>query len=305
MISVGDRTLTCDCGTKRCGTLACKLKNNISGLPENSLNVYDKSFENKFCYCSRPADENQTMYQCLLCDDWFHEKCLTDVPQDESGIHDCINKCSEEDDKNVDSETQQHASISSPPESECCSTEGEIQGIVCKDCLNKYDWMRRYAGLPGFPCGSTVSRLKSEKEAKADTDEEHDGKRIKTGNCLWATLQDNPYVKELFLTDSFRETLCGCKECIEHRNKSHSYIYEEPETYSPPLDDDATSSIFDLGAKALERMDRAQAVEGIKGYLVLKEKVTGFLDEFVKDKKEVTEADVRTFFDTMQQQLKK
>jgi len=43
----------------------------------NSENKYGHNFVGKYCRCDRGQDgELGEMFQCVLCEDWFHEKCL-------------------------------------------------------------------------------------------------------------------------------------------------------------------------------------------------------------------------------------
>ena len=48
--------------------------------PGSTENEYGHNFDGKFCYCARgkdydPETEDETMYQCLVCEDWLHESC--------------------------------------------------------------------------------------------------------------------------------------------------------------------------------------------------------------------------------------
>ena len=57
---------------------SCKL-NPASASPPNSHNVYGQNFAGLYCRCSSafdPETETSDMYQCLMCEDWFHERCI-------------------------------------------------------------------------------------------------------------------------------------------------------------------------------------------------------------------------------------
>ena len=48
--------------------------------PGSTENTYGHNFDGHFCYCERgqnydPEKEEETMYQCLVCEDWLHESC--------------------------------------------------------------------------------------------------------------------------------------------------------------------------------------------------------------------------------------
>ncbi|CEH17415.1 Uncharacterized conserved protein, contains N-recognin-type Zn-finger [Ceraceosorus bombacis] len=96
------RNFRCDCGTLSLdqskskhsqahahteGTTvmpkACNLRPaHMAVRIENEENQYGRNFEGKFCRCQRgerydPLEEDETMFQCLVCEDWFHESCTS------------------------------------------------------------------------------------------------------------------------------------------------------------------------------------------------------------------------------------
>ncbi|PWN43203.1 hypothetical protein IE81DRAFT_99673 [Ceraceosorus guamensis] len=96
------RNFRCDCGTLSLdqsklkhshahahtgGTTvmptACNLRpSHLAVRIENDENQYGRNFEGKFCRCQRgekydPLEEDETMFQCLVCEDWFHESCTS------------------------------------------------------------------------------------------------------------------------------------------------------------------------------------------------------------------------------------
>ncbi|KAJ3132376.1 hypothetical protein HK101_004610, partial [Irineochytrium annulatum] len=81
------RAFRCDCGT---GKTSCGLQKASKGLPNDS-NRYDRNFDNVFCWCGAEYDfeselkaENGTMLQCLLCEDWFHMRCMKNYLKEDS-----------------------------------------------------------------------------------------------------------------------------------------------------------------------------------------------------------------------------
>ncbi|KAJ2994090.1 hypothetical protein HDV02_001867 [Globomyces sp. JEL0801] len=51
--------------------------------PINELNHYNDNFKGVYCVCHKAYIENaedQEMYQCYVCEDWYHEKCI-DMPK--------------------------------------------------------------------------------------------------------------------------------------------------------------------------------------------------------------------------------
>jgi len=76
--------------------------------------------------------------------------------------------------------------------------------------------------------------------------------------------------------------------------------------YEPPNDDDANnnddddnSSIYDLGAKAINSLPREQAIQGVQAFQTIKDKLKNFLAPFAQDGKIVGKEDVEKFFQEM------
>ncbi|KFH64098.1 hypothetical protein MVEG_09923 [Podila verticillata NRRL 6337] len=76
------RHFRCDCGTEKFKTMACKLDPKTAGHTK-SLNQYNHNYLGRFCWCDvqyDPAKEESTMFQCVLCEDWFHDTCIGITP---------------------------------------------------------------------------------------------------------------------------------------------------------------------------------------------------------------------------------
>ncbi len=37
---------------------------------------YNHNFHDRFCYCDEGEDEDDHMFQCIHCMDWFHGRCV-------------------------------------------------------------------------------------------------------------------------------------------------------------------------------------------------------------------------------------
>ncbi|WBW70795.1 ubiquitin protein ligase E3 component N-recognin 7-like protein Mlo2-like [Schizosaccharomyces osmophilus] len=98
------RHFQCDCGTSRTGHESCTIrKSKAERAPENQ---YNHNFQGRFCSCDTfydPEQESGTMFQCILCEDWFHDRCLEASNQGKP-----------------------------LPDSE------SFEWVVCKDCVSKY-----------------------------------------------------------------------------------------------------------------------------------------------------------------------
>ena len=94
------RGFVCDCNTN------CQLKRTRMDAPSHK-NAYNSphNFEGRFCWCNTNPDEvlseeESTMFQCLVCEDWFHDRCIEDLPTDTSSFvdfvcRDCVGKGAE------------------------------------------------------------------------------------------------------------------------------------------------------------------------------------------------------------------
>eukprot|EP01137_Pigoraptor_chileana_P014648 Opistho-2@69540 len=73
------RAFRCDCGNARAGNNGAKCTQKPDKDPVNEGNKYNHNFRGLYCSCDRPYDEDaeqETMLQCYICEDWFHESCL-------------------------------------------------------------------------------------------------------------------------------------------------------------------------------------------------------------------------------------
>ncbi|PWN29532.1 hypothetical protein BDZ90DRAFT_249257 [Jaminaea rosea] len=82
------RDARCDCGMMPSDQgephlHPCKLRAPPQHLIDaNTRNVYSRNHHGHFCYCEKgytydPLEEEETMFQCLVCEDWFHESCTS------------------------------------------------------------------------------------------------------------------------------------------------------------------------------------------------------------------------------------
>lgn len=79
------RDFTCDCGNTLFSGLRCTLTPNKT--PTNNSNYYNHNFFNRYCRCDQPydpANEQDTMMQCSVCEDWFHNRCLFQAPANDT-----------------------------------------------------------------------------------------------------------------------------------------------------------------------------------------------------------------------------
>lgn len=83
------RHFRCDCGNSKFDGKQCNLEKLKS--PVNIENKYNQNFDGVYCTCARPypdpeGDEDD-MFQCTICEDWYHLKhleCENGIPGDNS-----------------------------------------------------------------------------------------------------------------------------------------------------------------------------------------------------------------------------
>ncbi|GAA5840252.1 hypothetical protein JCM3766R1_001437 [Sporobolomyces carnicolor] len=80
------RHFRCDCGTEKMGAGSCCSISPRDDAPFNRENKYDANFRGQFCFCGQtydPHSETDSMFQCLVCEDWIHHKCLFGTHSDD------------------------------------------------------------------------------------------------------------------------------------------------------------------------------------------------------------------------------
>ncbi|KIK67421.1 hypothetical protein GYMLUDRAFT_37543 [Collybiopsis luxurians FD-317 M1] len=105
-------------------------------------------------------------------------------------------------------------------------------------------------------------------------------------------------LSDLFLTEGFRERWCRCSSCLLELEK-HPFLLAEEETYEPPEDPDSGLSLEELGMRALQRLPRERAIDGIHAFNALKDDLLKYLRPFAQEGKVVNETDVKNFFDKL------
>ncbi|GLB41015.1 putative PHD zinc finger [Lyophyllum shimeji] len=109
---------------------------------------------------------------------------------------------------------------------------------------------------------------------------------------------------DLFLSEGFRDRWCYCASCLPALEASR-YLLEEEETYEPPEDPDSGLSLEELGMRALERLPRDKAIDGIHAFNGMKDDLVKYLRPFAQEGKVVNESDVREFFASLTEASKK
>jgi E3 ubiquitin-protein ligase UBR7 len=196
------------------------------------------------------------MFQCLVCEDWFHEKCIGEgrVPD-----------------------------------------QDEFDGFVCRDCVGKNEWLGRYVAdkttfmstletypevkvdietldeKPALTTETTEQQITpstSESVAAMSAPEEFSPSSLKRSlsveteplpspkrtkleesepeiePCKWISLPPTPPGPfAMFLKDEFRDHLCRCLTCETIRLRTLPMISHEEETHEPDEDNSETGPV--------------------------------------------------------------
>ncbi|KAH7890444.1 hypothetical protein F5I97DRAFT_1799082 [Phlebopus sp. FC_14] len=344
------RNFQCDCPTSAIPH-ACTLHKTPE--VENTTNEYGQNFSGLFCRCARtydPKTEQETMIQCLACEDWFHESCLN--LRERPPPRELSPKPSEFDTSVAHDDNESVASSSGLPPP--LVTAEDYDSFVCFACVSKIDTLRRYAGSKGTlmvvrhqetgtwrrlegesPPGnseenneplvdiddSQPSAGKRPRSQSSSQGEERDAKKPRTSplsTCLappvnpiaeaiFANLKQDLKTSsssqgsgDVFLTEGWRQRWCRCSHCLPSL-QAHPYLLDEEDTYEPPEDADSGISLEELGLRALERLPRERAIDGIRAFNEMRDSFLEYLRPFAREGKIVEEADVNQFFDALKE----
>ncbi|KAG1883869.1 hypothetical protein F4604DRAFT_1736937 [Suillus subluteus] len=251
-----------------------------------------------------PKCEKETMIQCLACEDWFHESCLHLRPRPSSRESSPVPE-HEITDHGHDAEDNHSEASSSGLPLPLISAE-DYDAFVCSSCVHSIDTLRRYAGTQGTimvvrdtedspwrklgnnplcadapttaeddlldiddslaASGQKRSRSHSFHSEEPERKKQH----ISQSHPRLSSQQPSDIKVSLtegdvFLTEGWRERWCRCSRCFPSLS-DRPYLLEEEETYEPPEDPDSALSLEELGMRALERLPRDMAIDGIRAF---------------------------------------
>ena len=260
----------------------------------NKENTYTKNFEGKFCICERgkhydPETEEEDMFQCLVCEEWYHESCTALVRPDRMKTR--------------------------------VLSQDQFDTMICDTCMrsSKGQLLRLYAGMPGWqvivPKGTKECEVQVVGMSKRDESMPRVKRaRLESGACTVPSemhpdilrLQSCTHRMDMFLTTNFRDALCKCAACGMRWKELYPYVYEEEATYEAPQEygrDDsdqdthcAASSTYEQAVAALSRLPRTQMIESVYAYQNLRNALFEHLRPYAESHEPVSEEAVRAFF---------
>ncbi|KAI9221032.1 hypothetical protein BC828DRAFT_382124 [Blastocladiella britannica] len=298
------RAFRCDCGTPRmspCALTTHDHDHHVVQREVNHDNRYNHNFSARYCVCDSrydPATETGTMLQCIACQDWFHDRCISlDGTLPEKDTYDdlicracvtsvrpffffALQKCKPFDAQlhleplaalsvlQVDGEASREQPICvalPPPPSPQQQLTGPTASLGSK--------------RPRSPTDDTGNSMPDRKRARLDT-----------AATAW-----------LFLPEDWRDHVCRCTECTQRAATSLPWLHAPESVWTPEDDPDAGKSLYDAGIEMLHRVDRVAAIEGMHAMDTLAASLKDHLRAFAEAGKTVGEQDITDFFEALKQ----
>ncbi|KAJ3107919.1 hypothetical protein HDU97_002851 [Phlyctochytrium planicorne] len=268
--------------------------------------------------------EDATMFQCHLCEDWFHRRCMDNVPDEESFEDFICKECIHEHDfltGYLDSPLfhfAMHSSLAGD------ALPLKRKGLSEDEDPVEDDLKKTRLELPDLPdpiyIASDGPKMEEKGKERADCEQKPprspscklDGKGtvlrpLFTVILTYQTdLLKDPLNYNLFLSEGWKDELCRCSSCITTHYLSIPFITlpkeSSDDSFEPEPDAEATLSLLELGMKQLTRMDRPAALEGVRAYKEMADSIKAFLKDFADEGKVVTSEDVYKFFDRLKEE---
>ncbi|KAJ3378209.1 hypothetical protein HDU84_007831 [Entophlyctis sp. JEL0112] len=311
-------------------------------------NSFDKDvFLGLFCFCKtkykdddEPADS--FMLQCCLCENWFHDRCIKDCP-DENSVGEFICKncvaanlflwlysdqsVSEKFEFIVDSPSQENNSAEKTKieQQAPAATATATPPVLLTPSRTK---------RPGEDTPLSNGKLSAKRRSLCLTPRANvvttPAPAMKTANVVDAAKQGSPLEScklsrsiasfesepsstaksaNLFCFDDWKTDLCRCSACMSHYEaaglihlveKSESDDAEEPEA-----DADAGKSLFEMGMKALDKLPRMKALDGVYAYERMAAFSKEYLRRFAEEGRVVTKEDIEEMFEELKRATEK
>ncbi|RUS13732.1 hypothetical protein BC937DRAFT_94867 [Endogone sp. FLAS-F59071] len=295
------RDFRCDCGVQgKFKGVACQLEMRMKEKEANTKNNYNHNYYGRFCWCNQnydPETEETTMFQCVVCEDWFHDTCIGKLPpQDDFDEYIC-RTC-----------TTTYPFLVVPYHSLFILGRSQPNEKVSDVVYPTNKGKKRDTSEMEAEGRDAAKRTRlNEEERDVDVVTEGSGEKDVVRQECRAGMYDGlryffaEYTRDgqvdLFLKEGWRSGLCTCGKCSKAFTDNHvEFLLQEEKTYEPEEDEDAGMSLHDGGLQQLQRMDRVQAIEGMMAYNKMAEQVKSFLQTFKETGKTVTKEDVEKFF---------
>ncbi|KAJ1105248.1 hypothetical protein NDU88_002656 [Pleurodeles waltl] len=325
------RNFRCDCGNSKFKNVECKLYSDKDRV--NILNKYDDNFFGLYCTCKRPYPdpEDETpdeMIQCVVCEDWFHERHLGASPEENMEFQEmvcpaCMKLCP--------FLWAYAAHLSVPTVTKVTPLDDSSEDLkveVTEDCKTESTMIENGAGLT-----SNVSQighkghLAKEASIKEEIEQCNGPSTSKTtsngDSCPIVKMEDEGTTCKLknltvhqvqkgetatYWPLNWRSKLCACKHCQKmYLELDLPFLLDECDTVvayeTKGKSDNATRQ--DPLMSALSNMDRVQQVELIYEYNDMKTELKDYLKRFAEEGKVVKTEDIQQFFEELRSKKKR
>jgi len=316
------REFCCDCGNEKFNGRKCRLEPAKRAL--NTKNKYNQNFRGLYCTCARPYPDPEdpvedTMIQCVVCEDWFHGRHLAvdKFPQEDSYSEMICQLCHAAH-KDLLAAYTGHSVSSVTPQSDPAATSGIVD--VCAIPGSE----AKPGNVPGGANSESTTEVKPEAKpeatpevkpndppeasetSKQEPSLEANGEDFKTESDLKTTpvseAEEGKPVPALFMVADWRKQLSKSPDCVKACSEAGiSFLASHEDTvhHYEEKSKAAGGSQYEEGMKALSEMDRVKQVEAIDGYNTMKSNLMEYLKKFAENGKVVREEDIQEFFQQM------
>lgn len=324
------RDFQCDCGT---GILPPCNIDKRRNAPRNTYNRYDQCFSNQFCKCGVPYDpltETDEMFGCLVCENWFHSKCVLPLgpsgdpalgPDDFDALvcHACVASNRNgvrvaldrwagvkglgvmvvtEDGVRGELEDEEDEPLEEDDDDEDHQEEEQASSEAEGDYGSKRKASPSAGGRPKrarVVSFAPTSKAPARAGGKGCSAPPQNMTNTSLLSDLVALGQAN-----IFLQEEYMQRWCRCVKCVPFFIDA-PFLLDEEETYEPPLDTAPHKTLLELGSEALSSsfLPRERVNEAAAAFASMSERLKAFLRAEKLEKGEdhtVTKEDVDAFF---------
>ncbi|GLH09794.1 Putative E3 ubiquitin-protein ligase UBR7 [Gryllus bimaculatus] len=291
------RNFRCDCGNSKFPGHKCILEPNKARI--NDQNSYNQNFGGVYCLCKRPYpdpedDSGDIMIQCIVCEDWYHErdkrKIIKPFAVTDQG---CILK------------DMKSSSENESPQATAFPQDWRKNLCKCERCMDKL------SSTNGDPDLVNIITLWTNPGC-ADMTRKPNPSRY-GGNLLSRKPEEGPPNVQLHQSDADShgvvhhdyapqvQTITKGISFVVYESNGLSFLLDEQDTVQAYEEKGKANgeTQYERGMKALSSMDRVQSIEAIKGYNDMKSQLMEYLQKFAESKKVVREEDIKEFFNGM------
>ncbi|XP_055386468.1 putative E3 ubiquitin-protein ligase UBR7 [Condylostylus longicornis] len=308
------RNFRCDCPTMKIPEFKCSFFNVNESSSSSSVehskkeinvaNEYNQNFSGIYCTCKRPYPDSEDpisdeMIQCIICEDWYHTRHLKSeiIPKTNEYSEMICEHCVQEKEFLKDYIGLAVNKVTKFENGHDITENVAIDGEKSDEKKNEPSKSENH--------DKTVSNAEATKELEDENYESPCKKRKVEGHEIDTCKKPFDTMAKykegaIFWPEEWRKQLCCCASCRKIYSEKKVEFLLDPEDTIAVYEEKGLKkyhdTYYDWAAKSLSTLGHAQKIDLIMGYNHLKDKLKEFFDEFSKEKKVVTESDVKDFF---------